>query len=160
MGIISAKMPFDIVDDDAIGAELPDATAPAIEIPDGFVHATKAQVAYWRQICGVLSTHGKVGMRDADWPPELEPSRITLRALGERRLIVRRGRAWHLRRNWYAKLTLLRLTAVPTPPLAIAERPAPHLPNFAELEQWELVCRWMDGQPGQRASLPILLSVA
>lgn len=159
MGIIAAKVLLDGADDvdeadESRGEELPAATN--IAKPDGFTPATKAQVAYWRQLCGALSVRGSAGMGDADWPPELQPTRITLRALEERRLIVRRGRAWHLRREWYATLTLLRLTAVPTPPLAVAERPAPHLPTFAELEQWELVCCWLDGQPGQRARLPMV----
>ncbi|HEV8191647.1 MAG TPA: hypothetical protein VGP82_09200, partial [Ktedonobacterales bacterium] len=46
--------------------------------------------------------------------------------------------------------------AIPTPPLTIAERPAPNLPTFAEIELWEKVCRWLDQQPQQRARLPIL----
>ncbi len=125
-------------------------------VPDGFVPATKAQVAYWRQLCGAVSARGKAGMPDTEWPPELSPNRFTLRALEERRILVRRSRAWRLRRGWYAALTLLRLTAVPTPPLLPAEHPGPTLPTFAELEQWDLVCRWLDTQPNMRARLPIV----
>lgn len=161
MGIIAAKL---MDDGESLAApataseSLTGSTVAGsgIEVPDGFVPATKAQVAYWRQVCGALSLCGATGMRDTDWPPDVAPTRLTLRALEERRLIVRRSGAWHLRRDWYATLTLLRRTAVPTPPLTLAERPALNLPTFAELEQWELVCRWLDTQPGQRARLPIL----
>lgn len=132
------------------------AIAPAVAVPDGFVPATKAQVAYWRQLCGAVSARGKAGMPDTEWPPELAPNRFTLRALEERRLLVRRSRVWHLRRGWYNTLTLLRLNAIPTPPLLPAERPGPALPTFAELERWELICRWLDTQPRMRARLPIL----
>ncbi len=94
-------------------------------------------------------------MGDTEWLPELSPTRITLRAMEERRLVVRRSRAWHLRRGWFTVLTMLRVTAVPTPPLVVAERPGPNLPTFVELESWEKICRWLDQQPKQRARLPI-----
>ncbi|HEV8193204.1 MAG TPA: hypothetical protein VGP82_17210, partial [Ktedonobacterales bacterium] len=152
MGIVAAKL---MVEEGEPPTEIVP-MASEIEVPDGFMPATKAQVAYWRQLCGAISERRPRGMGDSDWPADLVPTRITLRALEERRLIVRRARAWHLRRGWYTTLTLLRVTAVPTPPLTVAERPAPNLPTFAELELWEKVCRWLDQQPKQRARLPIL----
>jgi hypothetical protein len=155
IGIVATKLMIDAEEPDESSAEV----APkvrGIDIPEGFVPATKAQVAYWRQLCGAIHERGAKGMGDTDWPPELAPSHITLRAFEERRLVVRRSRAWHLRRGWYATLTLLRLTAVPTPPLTVAERPAPHLPTFVELETWEKICRWPDQLRGQWARLPIL----
>jgi len=70
--------------------------------------------------------------------------------------VARRDRAWKLRRRWYDRLTALKVRAVDTPPLAPAERPAPGLPTYAELEAWEVVCRWLDIQPGRRARLPFV----
>jgi hypothetical protein len=126
-----------------------------ITIPPDFTPATKAQVAYWRELCGALSLKGTEGLRDTDWPADLAPSKPILQAMVERGLIVRRARAWHLKRKWYAWLQYLRLTAVPTPALTIAERPAPGLPSYAELQVWEAICRWFDGQPHCRARLPM-----
>jgi hypothetical protein len=131
------------------------AQAWGITIPVGFTPATKAQVAYWRELCGAISVTGPEGMRDSDWPADLAPSKPTLQAMADRRLIVRRRRAWHLKRKWHAWLQYLRLTAVPTPSLTIAERPAPGLPTYVELQAWEAVCRWLDGQPQSRARLPM-----
>lgn len=133
------------------------ALAPAdSSLPDGFVPATKAQVAYWRELCGVLSGAGSAGVRDTDWPADLAPSKPTLAALVGRGLIVRRKRAWHLKRHWYTLLSQLRATAVDTPRLTIADRPAPGLPTYGELQVWESLCRWLDGQPKCRAPLPML----
>ena len=74
------------------------------------------------------------------------PNRITLRAMESG--IWWCGRSgWHLRRGWYTTLAMLRVTAVPTPPLSIPERQAPDLPTFAELEHGRHICRWMDQQP-------------
>ncbi len=126
-----------------------------ITIPADFTPATKAQVAYWRELCGAISLTGTEGMRDGSWPADLAPSKPTLQAMADRRLIVRRRRAWHLKRKWHAWLQYLRLTAVPTPALTIAERPAPGLPTYAELQVWEAICRWLDGQPQCRARLPM-----
>jgi hypothetical protein len=131
------------------------AQAWGIIVSADFTPPTKAQVAYWRELCGAISLTGTQGMRDGDWPADLAPSGPTLQAMAERKLIVRRGRAWHLKRKWHARLQYLRLTAVPTPPLTIAERPAPGLPTYAELQVWEAVCRWLDGQPQCRARLPM-----
>jgi hypothetical protein len=94
-------------------------------------------------------------MTDTDWPADLAPSKPTLQSMAERRLIVRRRRAWHVKRKWYAWLQYLRLTAVPTPALTLAERPAPGLPTYAELQVWEAVFRWLDGQMQCRARLPM-----
>ncbi len=156
MGVVAAKLLIDPEEEMPLEAPLSASPAHRIEIPEGFTPATKAQVAYWRQLCGAISERGPRGMNNDDWPPELEPSRITLHAMEEHRLVVRRSRVWHLRRGWYSTLTLLRVTAVPTPPLAIAERSAPNLPSFAELEVWEKVCRWLDQKPQQHMCLPIL----
>ncbi len=117
---------------------------------------TKAQLFYWRQLAGEVHQHGAVGLPDEEWPPDLAPQAHTLRQLVERHILVRRGRAWHLRRHWYGRLTALRARAVDTPPLTLAERPAPDLPTYAELEAWEAVCRWLDLQPKQRALLAFL----
>ena len=86
-----------------------------------------------------------------NWPPRSHAD-----AMVERGLIVRRGRAWRLKRKWYPLLQYLRQTAVATPALTVAERPAPHLPTYAELKQYEAVCLWLDGQPGCRARLPMV----
>ncbi len=126
-----------------------------ITIPTDFTPGTKAQVAYWRELCGAISLTGTDGVRDTDWPADLAPSKPTLAAMAERGLIVRRRRAWHLKRKWHAWLQYLRLTAVPTPALTIAERPASGLPTYAELQVWEAICRWLDGQPQCRARLPM-----
>jgi hypothetical protein len=131
------------------------ARAWGIGIPANFTPATKAQVAYWRELCGAISLTGIEGMGDGNWPADLTPSKPTLQAMAERGLIVRRRRAWHLKRKWHAWLQYLRLTAMPTPALIIAERPAPGLPTYSELQVWEAVCRWLDGQPQCRARLPI-----
>jgi hypothetical protein len=132
------------------------AQAWGITIPTDFTPATKAQVAYWRELCGAISLTGIEGMRDVSWPADLAPAKPTLTAMAERGLIVRRQRAWHLKRKWHAWLQYLRLTAVPTPALTIAERPAPGLPTYAELQMWEAVCRWLDGQPQCCARLPMV----
>src|SRR5262245_44114304 len=66
--------------------------------------------------------------------------------MAEHGLIVRRRRVWHLKRKWHAWLQYLRLTAGPTPALVVAERPAPGLPTYAQLQIWEAICRWLDGQ--------------
>jgi len=138
------------------GAHLADyAQAWGITVPADFIQATKAQIAYWRELCGAISLTGTDGMRDGAWPADLAPSKPTLAAMAERGLTVRRRRAWHLKRKWHAWLQYLRLTAVPTPALTIAERPAPGLPTYAELQIWEAVCRWLDGQPQCRARVPI-----
>jgi hypothetical protein len=126
-----------------------------LTIPPDFTPATKAQVAYWRELCGAISLSGTVGMQDTAWPADLAPSKSTLQAMAERGLIVRRGRAWHLKRKWHAWLRYLRLTSVPTSALTIVERPAPGLPTYAELQVWEAICRWLDGQPQCRARLPM-----
>jgi hypothetical protein len=138
---------------DATARVAENAHAWGLTIPADFTPATKAQVAYWRELCGAISLTGKDGMRDGDWPAELAPAKPTLQAMAERGLIVRRRRAWHLKRKWYAWLQYLRQTAVPTPALTIAEHPGPGLPTYAELQVWEAVCRWLDGQPQYRARL-------
>jgi hypothetical protein len=93
-------------------------------------------------------------MPDDGWPADLLPMQSTLNAMVEYGVIARRGRTWHLRRAWYTRLKQLRLQAVDTAPLAPAERPGPGLPSYSELEQWETLCCWLDGQPMRRARLP------
>jgi hypothetical protein len=116
---------------------------------------TKAQVYYWRELCSVLTQAGPAGLACAeDFPSALAPTRTTLKAMMERGIVVRRQRAWHLTRSWYARLTALRLSAVDTPHLGVSERPGPGLPSYAELQAWEVLCRWLDTQPQQRARLP------
>jgi hypothetical protein len=127
------------------------AQAWGITVPADFTPATKAQVAYWRELCGAISLTGTDGMTDTDWPAELAPLKPPLRAMAECGLIVRRHRVWHLKRKWHAWLQYLRLTAIPTPALTSADRPAPGLPTYAELQVWEAVCRWLNGQPQCRA---------
>ncbi len=128
----------------------------AVAGDDGLPPPTKAQLFYWRQLAGEVHQRGAAGLRDEEWPPDLAPQPHTLRQLVERCILVRRGRAWHLRRHWYARLMALRARAVDSPPLTLAERPAPDLPTYAELEVWEALCRWLDLQPKQRAQLPFL----
>jgi hypothetical protein len=76
------------------------AQAWGITIPADFTPATKAQVAYWRELCAAISLTGAEGMRDASWPAALAPVKPTLHAMADRGLIVRRRRAWHLKRKW------------------------------------------------------------
>jgi hypothetical protein len=138
----------------AVPAEASPPAAPSTA-DDGLPPPPKAQVFYWAQLCGKLSTRGTAGIAAVeDWPADVRPTTSTLTVLVQRGFIARRDRAWKLRRNWYARLTTLKARAVDTPPLTFAERPAPHLPTYGELEQWETVCRWLDVQPGCRARLP------
>ena len=117
---------------------------------------TKDQVTYWRELVGVLTTLGKAGVQDADWPADLKPSRPTLHALEERKIISRRKRAWRLTKQGMLRLAACVERAVPTPPLTIPERPGPSFPTYAEMERWEQVCRWLDAQPQRRARLPFV----
>jgi len=45
-----------------------------ITIPADFIPATKAQVAYWRELCGAISPTGTEGMKDGTWPTYLAPA--------------------------------------------------------------------------------------
>ncbi len=125
-------------------------------IYDGLPPPTHANVDYWRQLCGVLSAAKGRGVADGQWPDDLAPTRSTLAALTERGIIVRRKRAWHLKRDWYTRLSSLRQRAVPTPRVTLAERPRPDLPSYLELEGTERICRWLDAQPKRRARLPFV----
>jgi len=146
---------FDSVDPAPAASVVLGATSPAIG--DGLPPPTKAHVFYWAQLCGELSLRRTGGIPDAEgWPADLAPSQATLKHLVERGLVVRRDRAWKLRRHWYERLVTLKACAVDTPLLAPAERPGPDLPTYAELEAWEAVCRWLDAQPGRRARLPFV----
>jgi hypothetical protein len=49
------------------------AQAWGIMIPADFTPATKAQVAYWQELCGAISLSGVDGMRDGNWPADLVP---------------------------------------------------------------------------------------
>jgi hypothetical protein len=123
---------------------------------NGLPPPTHAHVEYWRDLCGALSLKKGHGMANDAWPVDLRPSRPTLKALVERGLIVRRKRAWHLKRGWYSRLTALRQRAVPTPRQSFLERPRADLPSYAELEGCERICRWLDAQPKRRARLPFV----
>jgi hypothetical protein len=124
-------------------ASSPLAVASPIFSIDGQPHPpqTHAQAYYWRQLCGALGAQGAQGVADAGCPADLLPMMSTLHAMSGYGIIARRGRAWHLRRAWYTRLTQLRLQAVDLTPLAPAERPGPGLPSYSELEQWETLCR-------------------
>ncbi len=115
---------------------------------------TKAQVLYWQELCQLVAAKKGQGMRDTAWPADLAPSHLTLDALTEKHLLVRRGGAWHVRRNWQGILKHLTAIAVPTPMLQMLDRPAPDLPTFAELELWQGVCIWLESQEKRRARLP------
>jgi hypothetical protein len=129
--------------------------APSSFSSAGLPPLTKAQVHYWRELCGELSRAGTTGVPSAeDFPPGLRPNRATLKAMVAYGILARRQRAWHLTRPWYARLSVLRAEAVETPPLLPCERPAPGLPSYAELQAWEAICRWLDTQPRQRSRLP------
>src|SRR5262249_25389933 len=80
---------------------------PEWVVDDGLPPPTHAQVEYWRQLCGALSLVKGSGVADGGWPADLAPTRPTLRALVDRGLIVRRKRAWHLKREWYTCLCSL-----------------------------------------------------
>jgi len=121
---------------------------------DGLPPPTHAQVYYWRELAGAITLCGSAGMPDNGWPADLNPPRQTLKQLEERQLVVRRGRAWHLRRHWYTRLQVLRQRAVDTPMLTPAERPAPDLPTYAELKGFEALCLYLDATPKCRARLP------
>jgi hypothetical protein len=127
----------------------------------GLPPLTKAQVHYWRELCGELSRAGTAGLPTAEaFPLRLRPTHATLKAMVTYGILARRHRAWHLTRPWYAQLSALRAEAVDTPQLRPCERPAPGLPSYAELQAWEAICRWLDSQPRQRARLPFTGLVA
>jgi hypothetical protein len=123
---------------------------------DGLPPPTYGHVEYWRELCGALSLAKGHGVADDAWPADLRPSKPTLKALVERGIIVRRTRAWHLKRDWYLRLTALRQRAVATPRQAFFERPRADLPSYAELEGCERICRWLDAQSKRRARLPFV----
>jgi hypothetical protein len=115
---------------------------------------TIAQTLYWQELCQVVAAKKGAGMAPDQWPPEIAPSSLTLAAMVERQLVVRRSGAWHVRRDWSSRLAHYRAIAVPTPLLQTLDRPAPKLPTYAEMEAWEPVLLWLDAQPGRRARLP------
>lgn len=117
---------------------------------------THEQVYHWRELAGAMTLCGTAGMADECWPAELAPSQITLKDLVDRHLIVRRGRAWHLRRHWYTRLHALKQIAVDTPAFVLLERPAPHLPTYAEFKEFETICRYLDACPNSRSRLPFV----
>jgi hypothetical protein len=68
-----------------------DKTHPGSSLPP----LTKAQVHYWRELCGVLTQAGAAGVPDVNaFPLALQPSRSTLAAMVERGILARRKRAW------------------------------------------------------------------
>ncbi len=128
----------------------------SVVFDDGLPPPTHAQIEYWRKLCGALSLVKGTGMADEAWPTDLAPTKSALTALVERQIIVRRRRAWHLKRGWYGRIAALRACAVPTPRESFAERPRPDLPSYAEIEGFERICRWLDAQPKRRARLPFV----
>jgi hypothetical protein len=129
--------------------------APTVTfVDDKLPPPTHDQVYYWRELAGAITLRGTEGMPHDGWPAELHPSTPTLNALVERKVIVRRGRAWHLRHHWYARLQELRKRAVATPALRQMERPAPDLPTYLELKAFEALCLFLDAAPKCRARLP------
>ncbi|HLY30274.1 MAG TPA: hypothetical protein VKQ36_04555, partial [Ktedonobacterales bacterium] len=135
--------------DTSVASLLP-ADDPALTLPP----PTNDQVAYWRELVGMLHTFGKAGVQDTDWPADLKPSRPTLRALEERKILTRRKRTWRLTKQGYTRLAACVERAVPTPALVFPERADETFPTYAEMERWEQVCRWLDAQPQRRARLP------
>jgi hypothetical protein len=115
---------------------------------------TIAQALYWKELCQAVAAKKGAGMADDAWPLDIAPSSLTLVAMVERHLLVRRSRVWHVRRDWASRLAHYRAIAVPTPLLQTLDRPAPDLPTYAEMEAWEPVLLWLDAQPGRRARLP------
>jgi hypothetical protein len=109
-------------------------TLPEWVLDDGLPPPTHEQVEYWRKLCGELSRAKGRGVANGQWPDDLVPTRPTLRALVKRGIIVRRKRAWHLKRDGYARLCSLRQRAVPTPREQLALRPRPHFPSY--LSTW------------------------
>ncbi len=125
-------------------------------VEDGLPPPTHDQVYYWRELAGAITLRGVEGMPDDAWPADLNPTKPTLKQLQERQLVVRRGRALHLRRHWYSRLQALRQRAVERPVLSPAERPAPDLPTYAELKAFEALCLYLDTTPQCRARLPFV----
>ena len=97
------------------------------------------------------------GMTDEAWPADLAPTKPTLKALVERGIIVRRGRAWHLKRDWYRRICCP-ARSVPCRPRmprwpSVRARTCPATPRSKGFEQ---ICRWLDAQPKRRARLPFV----
>jgi hypothetical protein len=134
------------------------ATAENVMISDSQQHGvspvTRAHIRYWRELCQSIATCGADGMPTDGWPEGFTPSRLTLRSMVGYGLIVRRSRAWHLRRQSVERLAELESTAAPTPHLTLLDRPAPDLPTFAELSRFEDIARYLDTLPGRRERLP------
>jgi len=140
--------------DPSVSDVLSQATQPVDAPDDGLLPPTKLQVYFWAQLCGAVHARGRDGMLDEAWPPDLAPEHRDLTLLVERGLLVRRHRAWKLRRRWYERLCALKARAVATPVLERLERPAPDGPTYAELEAYERICRWLDARPHARSRLP------
>jgi hypothetical protein len=120
----------------------------------GLPPVTRAHVRYWRELCQAIARCGSVGMPNDGWPEGFTPSRLTLQAMVGYGLIVRRSRAWHLRRSALERLAELEATAAPIPHLTLLDRPVPDLPTFAELSRFEDIARYLDTLPGRRERLP------
>jgi hypothetical protein len=129
-------------------------------LDDGLPPPTKAQVFFWAEVCGAIHERGREGMTNEKWPPDLDPDVQDLKQMADRRLLAKRRGVWRLRRDWYERLTTLKVMAVPTPVLRRVERPAPDCPTYAELEAYERICRWLDACPRGRSRLPFAGLVA
>jgi hypothetical protein len=91
------KGPYATATAEKVMLEESEVASPAFD--DGLPPPTFAQIEYWRKLCGALSQVKGPGMADEAWPADLAPTKSTLNALIERSIIVRRGRAWHLKRD-------------------------------------------------------------
>ena len=71
-------------------------------LDDGLPPPTHSQVEYWRKLCGELTTPRErltAGSGRPSWS-----RRAHIACPGPARSIVRRKRAWHLKRDWYTEL--------------------------------------------------------
>ena len=122
-----------------------DAKADAsVVFDDGLPPPTHAQIEYWRKLCGALSLVKGTGMADEAWPTDLAPTKPTLTALVERRIIVRRRRAWHLKRGWYGRHRRAAGACRADAAGILRRAAAADLPSYAEIEGFERICRWLD----------------
>ena len=62
MGIVAARLMIEEDEDRPLDEAQPSQRPHGLEIPEGFVPATKAQIAHWRQVCGAISERGPRGM--------------------------------------------------------------------------------------------------
>jgi hypothetical protein len=113
---LALDMPLAVEGASAVALVSAPLASNSTDATSGLPPLTKAQVHYWREHCGVLAQAGTTGVPNEEaFPPELRPTHPTLRAMAERGIVSRRGRAWHLTWPWYTRLSELRQTAMDTP---------------------------------------------